>query len=113
VREKLEALRIVAKRHAFRATVDRTDLWYDRPVVLLLDIRLVATGKQQCDHVWTKSKRLIERDFGRGTLIEFTASITPYTRGDGSEDYRLADIRAIAVVEGRLKHKGTLRKDLQ
>jgi hypothetical protein len=98
-----------ATKHHFRAIVGKDNPKFGWEYSVVLQLRLVESGKCLADHVWAKSKK--SRPFAHirpGDMVEFVAEVYPYERTMTDTDYGLRNVGYVHRVTGAAKQKGSL-----
>jgi hypothetical protein len=65
----------------------------DRGYVVLFD--LIGPAGQMEDHIWIKPENWHGPTPSSGQVVEFTASIQPYRKATGEEDYGLVGLEVL------------------
>lgn len=88
------------RRHYFVATVGRRGSTPGGPVLLLCAVVCACTGEDLAEHVWVVLPPDPDGALRQGRRVRFRATVRPYVRDDGTQDYELCGLRHLALVEG-------------
>lgn len=87
------------RRWYFTAEVGRRGSTPGGPVLLLCAVACAHTGEPLCEHVWVVPPPDPDGALRLGRRVRFRATVRPYRRDGGTEDYELTGLRHLTTAE--------------
>lgn len=90
-------LPLLWRRHYFVAEVGRRGATPGGPVLLLCNLTCAESGVTLAEHVWVVPPDDPDACLRLGRRVRFRATVRPYRREDGTEDYELRGLRNLTA----------------